>query len=368
MYKKALYYPSIDIENESWLKTSLLYWDELATIVPSSIDNPYENQSSSILHKEGFLKPVRVRPTVRAVEEASRDILKYIESPEAMRIIQMGGTKDSMINRDKLGYMLKEKLGFNDYDHGRIHSEKMGHLLHQELKHANTESDWVNIDSGFANFYMTLLAEKISSEEGMALLTNFSAYEQLTLRIKRGEEHPREDNYRFRRGRDIGNIESYTDAMLAQIVIQNLSLKSDLRIDHILEFREKHKNELAAFRGALQDLTDSISDGDVTTLKGLRERLDSVYCNSVNPSIEELRAKLTENKIVTALSDFSISGMSSIIGVASAASAFPVIGNYAILAGAGISATAMTVAYKGSRKSLKANPFSYVLSLESQFG
>ena len=30
----ALYYPFIDIQNEKWLKTALLYWDEIRTIVP----------------------------------------------------------------------------------------------------------------------------------------------------------------------------------------------------------------------------------------------------------------------------------------------------------------------------------------------
>ena len=33
-FTRALYYPTIDISNEEWLKTAILYWDEINTIVP----------------------------------------------------------------------------------------------------------------------------------------------------------------------------------------------------------------------------------------------------------------------------------------------------------------------------------------------
>lgn len=36
-FTKALYYPTIDILNEDWLKTAVLFWDEINTIVPESM-------------------------------------------------------------------------------------------------------------------------------------------------------------------------------------------------------------------------------------------------------------------------------------------------------------------------------------------
>ncbi len=41
---QALFYPWIDIRDEAWLKTSLLYWDSVRTIVPESIDAPYSTE------------------------------------------------------------------------------------------------------------------------------------------------------------------------------------------------------------------------------------------------------------------------------------------------------------------------------------
>jgi hypothetical protein len=33
-FTRALFYPTIDIQNEDWLKTAILFWDEISTIVP----------------------------------------------------------------------------------------------------------------------------------------------------------------------------------------------------------------------------------------------------------------------------------------------------------------------------------------------
>lgn len=39
-YTKALYYPTIDIEDSEWMKTAILFWDEINTIVPESQPAP----------------------------------------------------------------------------------------------------------------------------------------------------------------------------------------------------------------------------------------------------------------------------------------------------------------------------------------
>ena len=53
-FTKALYYPWIDIKDESWLKTTILYWNHIQTIVPESFDNP-SVQDRSFAKKSFFL-------------------------------------------------------------------------------------------------------------------------------------------------------------------------------------------------------------------------------------------------------------------------------------------------------------------------
>ncbi len=51
-FTRALYYPTIDITNETWLKTAILYWDEINTIVPSSISHPYKQPATQFLSED----------------------------------------------------------------------------------------------------------------------------------------------------------------------------------------------------------------------------------------------------------------------------------------------------------------------------
>lgn len=61
-YTKALYYPTIDIDDSEWIKNAILFWDEIDTIVPEAISSPYKNNDSRFLYDEGILKPLRLSP------------------------------------------------------------------------------------------------------------------------------------------------------------------------------------------------------------------------------------------------------------------------------------------------------------------
>jgi hypothetical protein len=80
MYKNILYYPWIDLQNTTWIKTSLLYWDEIKTIVPKDMNNPYTSEISLLLEKEKILIPYKISSSNIEVTEASQIALRYIHS------------------------------------------------------------------------------------------------------------------------------------------------------------------------------------------------------------------------------------------------------------------------------------------------
>ena len=49
MLGTALYYPHIDIDDPTWLRSAILFWDSLQTIVPRSVGNPYRNKDTELL-------------------------------------------------------------------------------------------------------------------------------------------------------------------------------------------------------------------------------------------------------------------------------------------------------------------------------
>ena len=57
-FTKALYYPSIDIPNSDWLKTAVLFWDSISTMVPESVSHPYMSNDTEYLADVGFLQPI----------------------------------------------------------------------------------------------------------------------------------------------------------------------------------------------------------------------------------------------------------------------------------------------------------------------
>lgn len=78
MPNQALFYPWIEIKDDQWLKTSLLYWDEFRTIVPESIVNRYKTDSTIAFSSEGLLHPIRVQPDMDEIEDIADSVLTYL--------------------------------------------------------------------------------------------------------------------------------------------------------------------------------------------------------------------------------------------------------------------------------------------------
>lgn len=126
MPNQALFYPWIDIKDEQWLKTSLLYWDELRTIVPESIENPYKTNTTQYLHDEGILNPLRVKSNMREIEDLSESVLTYLSINEGARLVAANGYRETYIHEEKLPYRFEQLAD--------IHSEKLPDYIKKELK------------------------------------------------------------------------------------------------------------------------------------------------------------------------------------------------------------------------------------------
>lgn len=86
-FSNALYYPTIDIQNTDWLKTAILFWDSISTIVPESLRNPYKVRDTQYLSDIGFLRPLYVNSDDKSVIGIEKDILDLLHSPEFAEVI-----------------------------------------------------------------------------------------------------------------------------------------------------------------------------------------------------------------------------------------------------------------------------------------
>jgi hypothetical protein len=365
-FTKALYYPRIEVPNEAWLKTAMLYWDEIKTIVPASMPQPYTGATSRALFDAGVLSPLHVHPRLASVEGLAEKVLEYLGSTEADGVLVEGGLRQSdLIHPEKLPEL-------REFVH--MHPEKFPDIIEDRLERLihGRDGEWVQVDRPFARFYMTMLATKLSESEGIALLTDLPASDRLAVSVrldgKLGIPHLRlGDPHWYRYGRNWGRERqvpgALATALLADLTLQRIAIHPATSVDSILRFREDHKSELGRFRTKMADLTKSI-EGDLP-LAALQQKVSDIYSNEVKPAIDELKDSLSSSKVKWALESFLKTSMLSVPS-GGALVALGLAIPHALLASAGISLTISAVLYnREKRKELRSNPFSYLLSAES---
>lgn len=399
MFNTTLYYPWIDIHDDSWVKTAILYWDEIKTIVPNGMGSPYHNEVAAILEQENILRPFNVSPLSKEVIEASEIVMQYFSTPEGMRILT-SGNEFSRIHPDKFSYQLQRTLGM---DGGYIHSSKMSYQLMETIGAARVNDDgFVNIDGKFSSLYMSVLANRIAKNNNLSMVADSQIYNQFNTKLsidgyslsngKTFIKCPR-CKVRFDRftqesikntgvcpecGAEIfyfsedrtdifkpyrAEPRHIVDGMLAELVIESIYIPKSVSIDKMLKFRMEHSDELSSFRGALQEITQLVlNSGEVDDIRALRQMVHVAYQDSVKPKIKSLKLQLKDAKVRYILSDFSISGMASLLGTTMGTN----IGTAALLAGAGISIGVRSVMYFQERDNIRTNPYSYVLSMENK--
>jgi hypothetical protein len=264
-FSQAIYYPFIDITDDAWLKTSLLYWDSVRTIVPESIEDPYSSRTAQALQDAGFLLPLRVHSEMEEIEELVPEVMAHLSSPEGLALLASGTdgpTHDIHIQK------LPNRMGrFWD-----IHPEKLPYEIRSILEGISAPSrrgrQWLEVDEGFAMFYMTLLANQLAERVDAAVVTPFPAAERVAISARLDARLPpiawrhgppswREYDAFGRRRRMPRRL---APAMLAELTLQRVAISQNTSIDDLLQFREAHKDELACFRTEISKLAGGVSE------------------------------------------------------------------------------------------------------------
>ena len=175
-FTTALYYPWIDIHDEAWLKSAILYWDTIHTIVPRSMDRPYTSQSATICADEQVLLPLHVESGMEDIEELAEDVLRYLSSNEAAEFLLTADNSSRV-------YVHPEKLPGTLQHLVQLHPEKLSneirHIIQRIGLVRDADDDWLHVDARFADFYMTLLATRLSDSRGIGLLTSMPSGSRL---------------------------------------------------------------------------------------------------------------------------------------------------------------------------------------------
>ena len=365
MFESALYYPTIDIHNERWLKSAVMFWDRIETIVPESEDHPYRRRSTRILQEEGFLFPRVVNPFCEEVSGLEQDVIRFMDTPEGKKsfikpwgvsAVSMANrrylTEDREYNDDRRRAYLTDKMSgiYRDF---YIHVEKLPMMLRERLAGHVNEDGYVWASRGFMSFYMTLLANRICQNNRLALLTdkvnqnnlsNKILIEGLALAGQRAREQ------KMKRG------------MMYQIIMDDIKIAPDTRMETIVQYKKDRRHELALFRAEMDRLTAFDIEG--MDAKDIEHEIWSIYTKQVKPAIDGVKATLKDSGI----NWWSGLGTCVFTGLIPAVLGFgtDMKTNIAIGASECLGLVLTTVPYVRKRMELSGSPYSYLVKLDRQ--
>jgi hypothetical protein len=242
--RTILYYPTIAVPNGTWLRRALLYWDEVASIVPQehSFDGepgealiPYTPEVRYLL-SEGAFKPIPPEQLFQP-SEPRWDLIDEFENEF-----------EAAVTSDTFGRLLTQQRS-RKID-ARIHVNKLSaqtmyFLADNDLaRRGPYEHEWFLVERKTALLYMSLLAKYLADTLENFTVTGTDREEYMNLSYGPLSDEP-------------------SKACLSVHLARCLPVpREDVPLSKILVFRDHRKDELLHFRSCIDDLEQKLSEAE----------------------------------------------------------------------------------------------------------
>lgn len=290
MAQTILYYPNINIQDGTWLRNAILYWDEVSSIVP--YEN-YPNFSPELLYLQEVGVYKAVYPKDLFFSEFADDFCASI----VKRITTYD--RSTIKNRDVIQHnrvrIHKEKI-YAPALHELIHYRKLPPKLldffndKKFINDYNTDG-WMEIDSRIAQIYMRTLAEYSIKSSGKDIVLGTD-----------NATHSREI---------YGDARNHTDlkTQCCKINIENCLPQPSLNVsfEDILDFKVRRKDELCAFRTKIRELETNIYNADSPELI---RHYEAQFIEGWQKCSEDFYKVLKESRIT-----FLLGGLVSLVAI-----------------------------------------------------
>lgn len=237
MKRKILYYPTISIPDNKWIRQAVLYWDEVSSVVPYSEDyrilESLKDTDRGALLDRGIYTPMRPDVLIENFDSDFREQMneEIIEAINHSSFRSVQRHENQIIQRQTTNiHINKVKASYSNIHEDKITSRLFQLLEEKGLARYNPESHWIEFERTTANLYMSVLARYLAGvdENDTTIGTNRPAYNGLNF-IKSKNE-----NYKSLIDLNLGNLFP--------------SPKKDVSIETILKFKDKRSDELKRFQ------------------------------------------------------------------------------------------------------------------------
>jgi hypothetical protein len=245
--RTILYYPTISIPSGKWLRQVLLYFDEVASIVPRVVY--FSGEASDLLipltpdieylRAEGVFRPIP--PERLFLDEEGRE--SWVQAHDFMDEVE------SAVTSTQFTSLLNEKTREKRYV--RVHIDKLSGNVMGILERTGAlkderwgESDWVQIEENTALLYMSILAKYLADLDLQATVpgTDRKEYESLI----------------YDASSQVNAFACLDTRFLNVLPIP----REDVPFSDILEFKQRRQSELLRFRKQLDQLRLQLSKAE----------------------------------------------------------------------------------------------------------
>jgi len=365
MVGSALYYPNIDVRDPAWLRSALLYWDNIYTIVPRAIEAPYQTEDTQICAKEGHLRPLYCDDYPQVIKNLGDRTLEILQPGKLPLPFNMAMAK-SEPNLAELFAAVRSrtrtKMHRDKFGDSFLHPDKVSAELRDIFGHAEASgsSEWLLVGDAFSDIYMAALALLLAEEkDGLAPVTNSSADHGSALLSLLA---------------DSPSVVEPQQGVLVSLTMKNLRIDPSVKVQELIRFKQKRNDQLGELATKLEDLNAKIKEA--TDLKELEQQAQRIYERDVEKALNDLASELRAASIQSAWEGlyrgvlFTVPAQSLLNVAGQALHTGPGTMSSGVMIGAGALLTLTDVAVKtyfARRKTRKSSPFTYLLDAQRKF-
>lgn len=146
MAQSILYYPTINIEDGPWLRSAVLYWDRVCSIVPNIGYYDFSPEIDYLMDRNQY------RPIY------AQEILYSQNADSFSREVQMRFHRMYLLPRRKYSPRFSDPISVH---YAKIPDQLQKTMLEEGIARYSGDGDWLEIDSKAAHVYLRTLTEYI---------------------------------------------------------------------------------------------------------------------------------------------------------------------------------------------------------------
>lgn len=289
MKRTILYYPTIDIPTNSWLRHALLYWDEISSIVPQSYDNKIlTHLSTDVLYlmDEGQFRPTKPEDLILKEDnsDAFESFIEEFKQTVLSNNFQQFIKRQHRSSHNRIHINKLDGSGTSPIHNNKTSSVILDFLIEQGLaKRDSSQYEWVYLEKCTALLYMSLLAKYLADIDS----------EQMTI----GTDRVFYERFNFKRVNEKHGTPVISLSLDSVLPTPN----PNVALDKIIKFKLSREQNLLHFKKTLSDFQVKIAK--CKSQSELKE-VAITFQESLINGVQDLSAVLNDARIDSKLKTF----------------------------------------------------------------